>query len=164
MIAALGALCVLMSLTACSSAGPATSSPAKLMAVDVDTGAGRVLYRLPSWARALAMPPSRRTGSGSSSGSGASTATPAPPSSRSPRNATLATTHPDGHGLRLLQLNTGADSGTWSPDGKQIAFRCRSGTGLTLSFRLCTSKLNGTGFRRVPWPVGSAEPDWGTHA
>jgi hypothetical protein len=62
-----------------------------------------------------------------------------PPSSRSPRNATLATIHPDGHGLRL-RLNTGADSGSWSPDGKRIACRCRSGT----------SKLNGTGFRRSP--------------
>src|SRR5262249_28247243 len=78
-----------------------------------------------------------------------------PASSRSLRNATLATIHPDGHGLRLLRLNTGADGGTWSPDGKRIAFRCRSGTGLTLSFRLCTSKLNGTSFRRFPWPVGS---------
>ena len=64
----------------------------------------------------------------------------------------------------VLRLNTGADSGTWSPDGKRIAFRCRSGTGQALSFRLCTSKLNGTSFRRFLWPVGSAEPDWGTHA
>ena len=85
-----------------------------------------------------------------------------PASLRAERNATLATIHPDGRGLRLLQLKSGADSGAWSPDGKRIVFRCRSGAG-PLSFRLCTSNLNGTGFRRFPWPVGSAEPDWGTH-
>jgi hypothetical protein len=32
-----------------------------------------------------------------------------------------------------------------------------------VSFRLCTSALDGSGFTRFPWPVQSAEPDWGTH-
>jgi len=140
-----------------------TPGPTKLIAVDVATGAERVVYRIPSWAPgsgyAAFAPDGRRILFGFWCLYGDS----CPASSRSPRNATLATIHPDGPGLRLLRLSTGADSGTWLPDGKRIAFRCRFGTGLTLSFRLCTSKLNGTSFRRFPWPVGSAEPDWGTH-
>ena len=91
----------------------------------------------PAGRPAPAMPPSRRTGNGSSSGFWCLYGDSCPPSSRSPRSTTQATIHPDGRGLRLLRLNTGADSGTWSPDGKRIAFRCRFTTSLTLSFRLC---------------------------
>ena len=142
----------------------ATTGPTKLMAIDVATGAERVVHRLPSWAPGSGYAAFAPDGKRILFGFWCLYGDSCPPSSRSPRNATLATIHPDGRGLRLLRLKTDADSGTWSPDGKQIAFRCRSGTGLTLSFRLCTSKLNGTSFRRFPWPVGSAEPDWGTHA
>jgi len=145
-------------------AGASTPGPTKLMAVDVATGAERIVYRLPSWAPGSGYATFAPDGKRILFGFWCLYGDSCPASSRSPRNATLATIHPDGHGLRLLRLNTGADSGTWSPDGKQIAFRCQSGTGLTLSFRLCTSKLNGTSVRRFPWPVGSAEPDWSTHA
>jgi Tol biopolymer transport system component len=141
-----------------------TAGPTKLMAVDVVTGAERVVYRLPSWAPGSGLAAFAPDGKRILFGFWCIYGDSCPASSRSPRNATLATIHPDGRGLRLLRLKTGADSGTWSPDGTRIAFRCRSGTGLTLSFRLCTSKLNGTSFRRFPWPVQSAEPDWGTHA
>jgi len=47
---------------------------------------------------------------------------------------------------------------------RQIVFRCRARTGPRPPFKLCTSKLNGTSFRSFPWPLASAEPDWGTHA
>jgi Tol biopolymer transport system component len=144
--------------------GAGTPGPTKLMAVDVITGAERVVYRLPSWAPGSGYAAFAPDGKRILFGFWCLYGDSCPASSRSPRNATLATIHPDGHGLRLLPLKTGADSGAWSPDGKRIAFRCRDNTGLTLSFRLCTSKLNGTSLRRFPWPVASAEPDWGTHA
>ncbi len=54
--------------------------------------------------------------------------------------------------------------GAWSPDGSQVVFRCRSRAGPTPPFKPCTSKLNGSSFRSFPWPLASAEPDWGTHA
>lgn len=145
----------------------------KLIAVDVVTRRERLAYRIPKWAP----------------GSGTATFSPngkqilfgywciygdsCPPSTRADRNATLATIHPDGTALHRLHLRTGADSGEWSPDGTQIVFRCRSANPsappppglppLAALFRVCTSKLDGTGFRRFPWPVSSAEPDWGTH-
>jgi TolB protein len=141
-----------------------TAGPTTLMAADLATGTERVIYRLPSWAPGAGLVAFAPDGRQILFGFWCIYGDSCPASSRSPRNATLATIHPDGRGLRMLRLETGADSGTWSPDGKRIAFRCHSGTGPTLSFKLCTSTLNGTGFTRFPWPVQSAEPDWGTRA
>ena len=143
-------------------AGSDTPGPTKLMAVDSVTGTERVVYRLPSWAPGSGLAALAPDGKRILFGFWCIYGDSCPASSRAERNATLATIHPDGRGLRLLQLKSGADSGAWSPDGKRIVFRCRSGAG-QLSFRLCTSNLTGNGFRRFPWPVGSAEPDWGTH-
>jgi Tol biopolymer transport system component len=143
-------------------AGSGTPGPTKLMAVDVVTGAGRVVYRLPRWAPGSGLAAFAPDGKRILFGFWCIYGDSCPASSRAERNATLATIHPDGRRLRLLRLRSGADSGAWSPDGKRIVFRCRSSAG-PASFRLCISKLNGTGFRRFPWPVGSAEPDWGTH-
>jgi Tol biopolymer transport system component len=141
-----------------------TAGPTTLMAADLVTGTERVIYRLPSWAPGAGLVAFAPDGRQILFGFWCIYGDSCPASSRSPRNATLATIHPDGRGLRMLRLETGADSGTWSPDGKRIAFRCHSGTGPALSFKLCTSTLNGTSFTRFPWPVQSAEPDWGTRA
>jgi hypothetical protein len=129
------------------------------MAIVVVTGAERVVYRLPSWAPGSGLAAFAPNGKRILFGFWCIYGDSCPASSRGERNATLATIHPGGRGLRLLRLKSGADSGAWSPDGKRIVFRCRFGAG-PLSFRLCISKLNGTGFRRFPWPVRSAEPDW----
>jgi Tol biopolymer transport system component len=142
-------------------AGSATPGPTKLMAVDVVTRAERVVYQLPNWAPGSGLAAFAPDGKRILFGFWCIYGDSCPASSRAERNATLATIQPDGRGLRLLRLRSGADSGTWSPDGRRIAFRCRSAD--ALSFRLCISKLNGTGFRRFAWPVGSAEPDWGIH-
>ena len=144
-------------------AGSGTPGPTTLIAADVITGTERIVYRLPSWAPGAGLAAFAPDGKQILFGFWCIYGDSCPASSRSPRNATLATIQPDGHGLQLLRLKTGADSGTWSPDGKQIAYRCHSGTGQTLSFMLCTSTPNGTSLRRFPWPVQSAEPDWGTH-
>ena len=143
-------------------AGSGTPGPTKLMAVDSVTGTERVVYRLPSWAPGSGLAAFAPDGKRILFGFWCIYGDSCPASSRAERNATLATIHPDGRGLRLLQLTSDADTGAWSPDGERVVFRCRSGAG-SLSFRLCTSNLNGTGFNRFPWPVGSAEPDWGTH-
>jgi Tol biopolymer transport system component len=143
-------------------AGSGTPGPTKLMAVDAVTGTERVVYRLPSWAPGSGLAAFAPDGKRILFGFWCIYGDSCPPSSRAERNATLATIQPDGRGLRLLRLKSGADSGAWSPDGKRIVYRCRSGAS-PLSFRLCISNLNGTAFRRFPWPVGSAEPDWGMH-
>ena len=143
-------------------AGSGTPGPTKLMAVDAVTGTERVVYRLPSWAPGSGLAAFAPDGKRILFGFWCIYGDSCPASSRAERNATLATIHPDGRGLRLLQLKSDADSGAWSSDGKRIVFRCRYGAGPP-SFRLCISDLNGTGFRRFPWPVGSAEPDWSLH-
>jgi Tol biopolymer transport system component len=145
-------------------AGSGTPGPTTLIAADVVTGTERIVYRLPSWAPGAGLAAFASDGKQILFGFWCIYGDSCPASSRSPRNATLATIQPDGRGLRMLRLETGSDSGTWSPDGQRVAFRCHSGTGPTLSFRLCTSTLNGTSFTRFPWPVQSAEPNWGTHA
>jgi TolB protein len=143
-------------------AGSGTPGLTKLMAVDVITGVQRVVYRLATWALGSGLAAFAPDGKRILFGFWCIYNDSCPASSRAERNATLATIQADRHGLRLLRLRSGADSGAWSPDGKQIVFRCRTSAG-PLSFRLCISSLNGTAFRRFPWPVGSAEPDWGTH-
>jgi Tol biopolymer transport system component len=135
----------------------------RLIAIDPLTARERTVSTLPAWAGgggiAKYSPDGRRLlfsywciyGDGCA------------PSSRSARNARLATIKPDGTALRVLRLHAHGDSGTWSPDGTRIAFRCWAKTGLQLgNFRLCTSKLDGTGLKRFPWKLDSAEPDWGS--
>src|SRR5207247_363275 len=76
-----------------------------------------------------------------------------PSSTRRPKNDRLATIRPDGGGLHVLPLKILADSGTWSPDGKQIAYRCS----IRLpSFNLCVSRLDGSHLKRFPWQLDSA--------
>jgi hypothetical protein len=41
---------------------------------------------------------------------------------------------------------------------RRIVFRCQRTIG---SFRICTSRLDGSELKRFPWPLGSAHPDWG---
>jgi Tol biopolymer transport system component len=149
-----------------------TPGQTKLIAVNVTTRRERIVYRIPKWAPGSGLAAVSPNGKRILFGYWCIYGDSCPPSTRAHRNATLATIHPDGTGLRHLHLKTGADSGNWSPDGKRIVFRCRSKPGtptppglppLAGLFRVCTSKLDGTGFRRFPWPVSSAEPDWGTH-
>ena len=146
-----------------------TPKQTKLIAVDVGTRRERVLYRIPKWAPGSGLAEFAPNGKRILFGYWCIYGDSCPPSSRAARNATLATILPDGTGLHTLHLQAGADSGGWSPDGKQVVFRCRSKPGtspppglppLAGLFRICTSKLDGTGFRRFPWPVSSAEPDW----
>jgi TolB protein len=147
--------------------------PGKLIAVDVKTRAQHTVYAFPKWAPGAGVAAFAPSGNQILFGYWCIYGDSCPPSTRAKRNATLATIHPDGTGLHHLHLRTGADSGNWSPDGKHIVFRCRSKPGtpttpglppITALFRVCVSKLDGSGFRRFPWPVSSAEPDWGTHS
>jgi Tol biopolymer transport system component len=146
-----------------------TSRPlrSRLVAVYVATRAERTVYTFPSWAQGAGIPKfspdGRRILFGYWCIFGDACGTP------SSRNERLATIRPDGRRLRILPL-AGVDTGAWSPDGKQIAYRCRSRSDLApgvtpsdLPYRLCTSRLDGTGLKRFPWPALSLHPDWGTH-
>jgi Tol biopolymer transport system component len=143
-----------------------------LIAVDVSTRTERTLYRFPKWAQGAGEPDFAPNGKQVIFNYWCIFGDSCPPSTRAERNATLATIDLDGTRLHRLRLRTGADSGAWSPNGHQIVFRCRSTPGtppppglppLAGAFRICTAKPDGTEFRRLPWPVSSAEPDWGTH-
>jgi Tol biopolymer transport system component len=136
----------------------------KLIAVDVATQAERVVYELPAWAHGAGVPKFAPDGKRILFSFWCIYGDSCPPSTRSARNARLATIRPDGTGLRRLPLKALGDSGAWSPDGTRIAFRCWPKTGLHVgNFRLCTSKLDGTRLKRFPWRLDSAHPDWGTH-
>ena len=141
----------------------------KLIAVDVATRTERTLYLLPKWAQGAGEPKFSPNGKTIMFNYWCIFGDSCPPSTRASRNATIATIRPDGTGLHRLHLRTGADSGGWSPDGKRLVFRCRSKAGTPTPpglpppaglFRVCVSKLDGTGFQRFPWPVSSAHPDW----
>jgi Tol biopolymer transport system component len=144
----------------------------KFIAVNVRTGAERVVYRLPRWAPGSGIPAFSPDGKWILFGFFCVAGDDACPlDSRSPRNAKLATIRPDGSGLRRLKLGVDADSepwavhadsGAWAPDGTRLAFRCQAldRTGLPL-FRLCTARLDGGELKRFPWVLTSAHPDWG---
>jgi Tol biopolymer transport system component len=136
-----------------------------LIAVDVATRGERTLYRFPQWAQGAGEPDFSPSGKRIMFNYWCIFGDSCPPSTRASRNATIATIRPDGTGLRRLHLRTDADSGGWSPSGNELAFRCRStpGTGSPPGavFRVCTSRLDGSHVKRLPWPVSSAEPDWG---
>ena len=131
----------------------------KLIAVDVVTRRERLAYRIPKWAPGTGTATYSPNGKQILFGYGAS-GDSRPPSTRDERNATLATIHPDGTALHRLHLRTGAESGEWSPDDTQIVFRCRSANPtappppclppLASLVRVCTTKLDGTGFRTLP--------------
>jgi Tol biopolymer transport system component len=130
-----------------------------LLAVNVSTGKERTIYTLPAWAPGAGLPTWAPDGKRILFGYWCLYDS-CPASTRNRVNARLATIHPDGTGLRVLRLKLLADSGTWSPTGKQIAYRCSSRIGV---FNLCTSRLDGTKLKRFPWRLLSAHPDWGTH-
>jgi Tol biopolymer transport system component len=138
-----------------------------LIALDVATRAERTLYRFPRWAQGAGEPEFSPSGKRIMFNYWCIFGDSCPPSTRASRNATLATINPDGTGLHRLHLGTDADSGAWSPSGSRLVFRCRSTqdepTSPTAAFRLCTSKADGSHVNRLPWPVSSAEPEWGTH-
>jgi Tol biopolymer transport system component len=136
------------------------AGPMQLIAANVATGKERLVYSLPPWAPGAGIPKFSPDGKRILFGYWCIYGDSCPASTRSRRNARLATIHPDGTGLRVLRLKLLADSGTWSPDGKQIVYRCSSRIGV---FNLCTSRLDGTKLKRFPWPLESAHPDWGTH-
>lgn len=131
----------------------------QLLAIDVSTGAERRIYTLPAWAGGAGVASFSPDGNRILFGFWCIYGDGCPASSRSARNARLATIRPDGSGLRILALHARADSGTWSPDGKAIAFRCQPRSGF--GFRLCTSSLDGKGLKQFPWQLDSAHPDWG---
>jgi Tol biopolymer transport system component len=143
---------------------PYSQNRTKLTAIDVQTGAERTIYELPAWAAGAGTPYFSPSGDRIILSFWCIYGDDCPASSRSRRNARVATITPTGANLRILPLKTPADSGNWSPDGTRVVFRCWPKTGLRIgNFRLCTSKLNGTQLKRFPWPLDSAEPDWGTH-
>ncbi len=130
-----------------------------LIAVDVAAQAERVIYRLPRWAAGGGIPKFSPNGKRILFSFWCIYGDDCAASTRSARNAQIATIRPDGTMLRRLRLRVRADSGSWSPDGKKIVFRCH----LPTTFRLCTATLNGRHLKRFPGRVDSAEPDWGTH-
>jgi Tol biopolymer transport system component len=153
--------------TSDSSGAPVDS---RLVSVAVATRAQRTVYRFPRWAQGAGEPDFSPSGRKILFSYWCIYGDSCPPSTRAARNATLATIRPDGTGLHRLRFRTGADSGAWSPDGRRIAFRCRSKPGtppppglppLAGLFRVCVANLDGTAFKRFSWPVSSAEPDWG---
>lgn len=136
-------------------------APTKLMAVDVASGAERVVYRFPPWAPGAGVPKFAPDGKRILFTYWCTIAVgdACPDSTRSSRNARLATIHPDGAGLRVLRLGILADSPTWAPDGESIAFRCQPQLG---TIRLCTSRLDGGDLKLFPIePLLSVHPDWG---
>ena len=141
----------------------------KLIAVDVATRVERTVYKFPRWAPGAGIAKFSPDGKRILFGFWCIYGDQCPTTSREPRNEKLATIRPDGRGLHRLPL-AGVDTGVWSPDGKQIAYRCRARSDLgppantsEPPYRLCISKLDGTRFKRFPWPLVSVHPDWGTH-
>jgi hypothetical protein len=139
--------------------------PTSLVAVDVASGTERLVYRLPRWAPgagagASFSPDGRRILFGFWCGFGDQ----CPANAYAMRNSRLATIRPDGRDLEILPIKLRADSGSWSPSGAQIVFRCHvpalvAGT----HFKLCTSRADGTHVKQFPWPLESVHPSWGTH-
>jgi Tol biopolymer transport system component len=143
--------------------------PGRLIAVDVATRVERTVYKFPRWAPGAGIPKFSPDGRRILFGFWCIYGDQCPGTSREPRNEKLATIRPDGRGLHRLPL-AGVDTGAWSPDSKEIAFRCRARSDLGPStstteppYRLCISKLDGTTFKRFPWPLVSVHPEWGIH-
>jgi Tol biopolymer transport system component len=137
--------------------GPSRST---LVAVTVSTGEERTIYTLPAWAPGAGSPRWNRNGARILVSFWCIYGNDCPASTRRPRNDRLATIRADGAGLHVLPLKLLADSGAWSPDGRQLVYRCS--TSLP-HFNLCVSRTDGTKLKRFPWPLDSAEPSWGTH-
>jgi Tol biopolymer transport system component len=145
---------------------PDTSPPGRttLVAVDVATRTEHLVYTLPPWANGSGIPKFSPGGLRILFSFWCIYGDDCAASTRASRNARLATINTNGTGLKVLPLRVHGDSGTWSPDGTRIAFRCWPKTGLRVGdFRLCASRLDGTQLRRFPWRLDSAHPDWGTH-
>jgi Tol biopolymer transport system component len=138
--------------------------PTELRAVDLASGSERHLYTLPRFASGAGIANFAPDGSRVLFSFWCIYGDGCAPDSRGPRNARLATINADGTGLAVLRLKALGDSGAWSPDGKKVVFRCQPKSGAAIgNFRICTSKVDGTGLKRFPWRVDSAHPDWGTH-
>jgi Tol biopolymer transport system component len=130
----------------------------KLVAIDVATRAERVIYRLPSWAQGGGAPKFSPNGRKILFSFWCIYGDSCPASTRSSRNAKLATIDRNGRHLHAVPLPVGADSGVWSPNGRELVLRCHAG----LDFRLCIATAGGKHLKRFPWRVDSAHPDWGT--
>jgi Tol biopolymer transport system component len=136
------------------------AGPSQLIAVDVASGSERIVYTLPPWAPSAGIPKYSPDGKQILFGFWCVFGDQCPASTRSARNSRQATIRQDGKGLHVLPLKELPDSGNWSPDGDQVVYRCHATLG-GVDFKLCTSKLDGSGLKQFPWPLGSAHPSWG---
>jgi len=140
-----------------------TPGPTNLMAIDVASGAERLVYAIPAWAPGSGIASFSPDGKRILFGYWCIYGDSCPASTRAARNSRLATIRLDGGGLKVLPIKLRADSGAWSPSGKFIVFRCHASSLSSGAFKLCTSRLDGKQLKQFPWPLGSAHPSWGTH-
>jgi Tol biopolymer transport system component len=139
------------------------AGPTKLISVNVQTGGERVVYALPRWSPGSGLASLSPDGTRILFGYWCRFGDSCPAGAFGMRNSRLATIRPNGSGLKTLPINLRADSGAWAPSGRQIVFRCHAPVLAGTSFKLCTSRLDGTHLKQFPWAVGSAHPSWGTH-
>jgi Tol biopolymer transport system component len=135
----------------------------RLMAVDLESGAERLVYAIPVSAPGSGIASYSPDGRRILFGYWCIWGDQCPEASRAMRNSRLATIRPDGTGLKVLPIALRADSASWSPTGKFIVFRCTAANFARWS--LCTSRADGSQVKRRSFAedLGSVHPSWGIH-